>query len=67
MELICICEDFLGVDGPGITVTISKAEGISRRIILHDGTLRGLSAALRKAADWIASGAVRVEGVRMLG
>lgn len=66
VELVCICQDFLGRSGPGITVTVAKSEGISRRVIHHDGSLHGLTAALHKAADWIASGAVRVEGVSLL-
>ena len=66
IELICICQDFLGVFGPGINVTIAKADGISRRRIIHDGTIMGLSQALHQAADWIASGANNAEGVTKL-
>lgn len=66
VELVCICQDFLGVNGPGVTVTVAKADGLFRRIILHDGSLHGLTDALHRAADWIATGANRVDGVKTI-
>lgn len=66
LELVCICKDFLGVDGPGISVTVAKADGLSRRVILHDGSILGMVGALKKAAQWLASGAQKVDGVKPL-
>ena len=64
IELIAICEDYLGVGGPGVSVTVAKVDGLLRRVIPYDGTIAGLARAVRQAADWISCGAAQVEGVR---
>lgn len=61
---MAICEDFLGIAGPGVAVTVAKPEGLCRRVIRHDGSIHGIAQAIRGAADWISGGAVVVEGVK---
>ena len=49
VELVAICQDFLGVNGPGISVTISTEGKIRREVILGGDLVEGI----RKAATWI--------------